>query len=131
CPRLSGGSMIRFFSLVFMFVVFVPTIGEAANGPVRVSVVDFENKAAGQHGADNCLTWWWEGSVGSAMADILVDELSKVQGLEVLERQHIQSVHENEHELINSENTPKKPKGMFKTADYTLAGAVSEYEWCN
>lgn len=95
----------------------------------KVTVTQFENKA---NPSSSCLYYWdyWRDQIGEAFTEMLVNELNQLSEIEVYERQTIKQIYNNEHDLINSENTEPIEKGQFKKADITLAASVSEYEFC-
>ena len=112
--------------LILTFIIGFTGSAQAAR--TAVSVHEFEDKAGdSQCRYDN--TWWYR-HLGSAFKEMLTAELSKQADLEVLERQGIQSIYDNEHELVNSEKAKRPGKGKFKIARFVINGAVSDFEYC-
>ncbi len=112
-------------------LVFVSLLlATPAFAQTKLSIVEFENKAnSGDCRFDG---WaWWNQNLGSAFKEMLVGEIKKHSRFKLYERATIRKVYENEHDLVNSENAPKKAKGQFQVADFTLAGSVSEFEYCS
>jgi curli biogenesis system outer membrane secretion channel CsgG len=106
---------------------FAPTMKTNAAEKTRISVTAFTNKAS----SGACYReYWWSDVLGNAFREMLIDELTKTNQLEILEREHIKTIYSDEHELVNSKNAKKPKKGEFKVAQYTLIGAVSEFEYC-
>jgi curli biogenesis system outer membrane secretion channel CsgG len=56
------------------------------------------------------------------------DEISKIGGVDLVEREELNKIFEAEFEHKNLESTPEKKK--FVSAKYALAGVVSEFESC-
>jgi curli biogenesis system outer membrane secretion channel CsgG len=124
-------------NLIFVYGVLLGLVAvqipEAALAKTRLSIVEFDDKSSrGGGDSDGCYREWWYGDtrIGSAFKEILIEQLMKEGKYEVLEREHIQKVYDNEHTLVNSQNAMKPKKGNFKVAQYTLAGTVEEFQYC-
>jgi curli biogenesis system outer membrane secretion channel CsgG len=114
----------QLISVMLMF-----TLGQIALAEVPVSVISFKNKA----GNVSCdIDWyWWRDNLGSAFQDMLLTELAKNPRVELLERENIEEINDMEVNLVNSEESSHKiEKGHFTKAKFTIAGAVTGYEYC-
>jgi|GEM_PF-2336821 len=112
-----------------LFITLAVLSAVPSGATTRLSIVDFEDKA----NRSSCRYdgWdWWRENLGSAFKEMLMAELKKHPQFSILERAKLQQLYANEHELLNSEHTPKKRKGHFQVADYAVAGVVSEFEYC-
>ena len=65
------------------------------------------------------------------MHEMLLTDLVNSGRYTVLERQVINEMYDGEHQLINSGAAVRPKAGQFKIAHYTIAAAVSEFEFCN
>ena len=100
-------------------------------GPqIPISITSFKNKAA-QSGNDRCHDWaWFESDLGSAFQELAIDELMNYKRFNVLERENIHQIYENEVDLVNSSKTAPIEKGQFIKAKYTISGVVNSFEYC-
>lgn len=107
-------------------LIFSASMAVAA--PIGVSVTKFKDKT----GASGCrYNWdWWSSYLGDGFQDMLITELNKSPKLEVLERETIRDIYDNEQNLVNSEKEDTLARGHFKKARYTFVGAVTEFEYC-
>jgi hypothetical protein len=64
------------------------------------------------------------------MADQLITVLSETGKYDVMEREHLRKMYDQEHELINADKETELTKNKFKTAQYSIAGAVTAFEYC-
>lgn len=112
-----------------MILVGLLFLSVAAKAAVPVSVSSFKNKV-GQTSCD--YNWgWWSLNLDSAFQDMLITELSKNSSLDILERENIEAINNEEVELVNSSRSHHKiRKGGFEKARYTIIGAVTGYEYC-
>lgn len=103
--------------------------GNTLAAPIRVSVHQFRDKS----GDSQCRyrDHWWYRNLGEAFQEMLISELAKKSGIEILERQTIREVYDDEHELLNSGKVDKPQKEQFKVAHYVINGAVSDFEYCD
>jgi len=118
-------------AIILAWVIVVGAVGvEAeADSPIPVSVLSFKNKT----GSMSCSQdwFWWQDHLGSAFQDMLLTELGKDSRFELLERENIRELNDQEVELINSESSKHKiEKGHFSKAKFSIIGAVSSYEYC-
>jgi curli biogenesis system outer membrane secretion channel CsgG len=97
---------------------------------IPVSVSAFENKSATSYSPDSsCHYWGWFSNLGEAFGELLIESLHSYPKFEVLERQQIQRIYENEVDLVNSDDKTLK-KGGFKKARITFVGVVDGFEFC-
>lgn len=99
-----------------------------ASATTAVSVTSFQNKV----GSVSCgQDWdWWQDHLGTAFQEMLITELVKNKNFEVLEREGIGAIYDQEVNLPNSEDDKSIKKNKFKKAKYTFMGAVTSYEYC-
>lgn len=112
-----------------LLAFIVLSLSSASFAAVPVSVLSFKNKV----GNINCNQdwYWWSDHLGTAFQDMLLTELSKDSNVDLLERENIQAINDEEVNLINSEKSANKiEKGHFEKAKYTVMGAVTGYEYC-
>jgi curli biogenesis system outer membrane secretion channel CsgG len=98
---------------------------------VRVSVIDFKNKSASTD-PDHCHGWLWfnTSSLGSAFEELTVDELSQYPNkFTVLERTSIQELKSKETYLNQGDEL--RARSGFNQAEYSIAGSVDTFEYCN
>lgn len=98
--------------------------------PVKMSVIDFQNKSARTHNlGENCRGPWWYDSadLGNAFHELTLDELSNYQSVTVLERKTIDDIRDKELRLNGGRHEPTR----FTAADYTIAGTVDSFEYCS
>lgn len=114
--------------VLLLLLLFLTLAKNAYASGVPVSVLKFENKV----GASSCNQdwYWWQDHLGTAFQDMLITELQKNSKFEVYERENINQMYANEHQLVNSQAEEKIETGKFKKAKYTFVGAVSGYEYC-
>lgn len=97
---------------------------------IPISVTTFKNGSARTENI-NCKGWYWFNSdLGSSFTELTQNELMNYRRFELLERQDIHKIHENEVELVNSSKTAPIEKGKFIKARYTISGVVNEFEYC-
>jgi curli biogenesis system outer membrane secretion channel CsgG len=99
----------------------------AIAAPATLSIQEIEDKSAAHLKGDCDLVGIWA-SPGEAIRELLTDEISKVGGVELVERELVNKIYENEFEQKNLEKPAAKKK--FIAANYVLAGVVSEFESC-
>lgn len=101
---------------------------QALNAPIPISISKFMDKS----GSGGCREqWdWWKDHLGSGFQEMLAAEMMKSPRVALYERETIKQIHEDEHNLVNSEEDQTLNKGKFKKAKYTLVGAVTEFEYC-
>lgn len=102
--------------------------GTYAQAATPVSIHQFSNKAAPS--ACRYQYEWWGQHLGTGFQEMLAKELLESGKVEVLEREVIHSIYNDEHNLVNSEADTTLEKGQFKKAKYVIAGAVTEFEYC-
>lgn len=119
--------LISFMQSSLVMASAVPA-GGPAGGPVPVSITRFANKVGNQ----SCRYQWdfWGDRLGTGFQEMLANELMATGKIELLERETINDIYAQEHDLVNSEEDPSLRKGKFKKAKYTFAGAVTEFEYC-
>lgn len=121
CALALGGLVLSFGSDI--------ALARELGGKPKVSVVKFVNKSALDD--TECKGWnWFATDLGSAFQERLISALLKSGKVEVLERETIREIYENEHNLVNSRATKPLKKGQFERASYVFAGAVSDFQWC-
>lgn len=95
---------------------------------IPISISQFVDKSNGGKCRDH---WdWWRDHLGSGFQEMLAAEMLKFPKIALFERETIQRIYQNEHELVNSDDDQVLKKGKFKKAKYTLVGAVTEFEYC-
>jgi curli biogenesis system outer membrane secretion channel CsgG len=101
---------------------------QTLNAPIPISISKFVDKS----GSGGCRDqWdWWKDHLGSGFQEMLAAEITKFPRVALYEREAIKQIHEDEHNLVNSEEDQTLSKGKFKKAKYTLVGAVTEFEYC-
>lgn len=123
-------------SLLFTTVLLLTSLasmGVQAAEKIRVSVPQFTNRSASgnPHEDGNCYGWYWfRSDLGEAFQERLIASLLKDARYEVLERETLTQIVDNEINLKNGERSSKIRKGLFRRAQYTLVGAVSAFEYC-
>lgn len=96
-----------------------------------VSVLKFVDKSSENNCRFEKYDWYaWREYLGDGFKDILVNELSNSNHVEVLERETIGAIYGVEHELVNAEEDRTLKKKKFKKAKYSIVGSVTEYEYC-
>lgn len=99
-----------------------------ASAATPVSITKFTNKAP-DHACRH--DWfWWRDYLGSGFQEMLANELVSSGKVELLEREVIHDIYNDEHNLVNSEEDKSLKRGKFKKARFTIAGAVTEFEYC-
>ncbi len=112
---------------IILTILAVTTFGIEAK--TKVTVSKFENKT----GNSNCRNeeWaHWQRDLGSAFQEMLMTRLSEDSRVELLDRENINNMYEQEFKLVNSEEAQTREKGKFKSADIAFVGAVTEFEYC-
>jgi curli biogenesis system outer membrane secretion channel CsgG len=110
----------------FLIVLMSATATQAA---VPVSVMSFKNTVGDLVCEQDW--FWWRDHLGTAFQDMLLTELAKNEQIALLERENIQDLNDLEVDLVNStHSTHEIEKGHFTKAKYTIAGAVTGYEYC-
>ena len=99
-------------------------VGEAHAHKPRVSVTAFENKA----NSGQC--YRGAGDLGSGFAEQLITALSESDKIQIYEREKINQVYNQEHNLVNRSRTGGPRKNKFESADFTIAGAITEFSSC-
>lgn len=105
-----------------------------ATNRIRVSIPQFTNRSAtgDMHNASTCYSWsWFRSDLGQAFQERLIAEILKDSRYEVLERETLDHIRDNEINLKNASKTQEIPKDRFKRAQYTLVGTVSAFEYCD
>jgi len=118
---------------VLLFFSFRPAFANSPNSgqTIPVSVTAFTNKSStsGDSG-ESCHSWAWFGNeLGTAFSDILIENLKKNPKIEVYERENLNTIYENEVDLVNSNDQSIK-RGEFKKAKITFIGVVDGFEYC-
>ncbi len=119
---------MKTFKTIFISALAVMSFGVQAK--TKVSVSKFENKV----GDSNCRDqhWdYWERNLGTAFQEMLMTKLTEDDRLELLDRENIKNMYEQEFNLVNSEEATTRERGKFKSADIAFVGAVTEFEFCN
>lgn len=111
-----------FLALCLMFA------SHAFAEPVKVSVMRFADKT----GSSNCRSQydWWSKHFGDSFRDILTGELSRDGRFEVMEREALAQILDEEVNLENSTDEKRPERNQFEAAQFALIGAVTEYEYC-
>lgn len=112
--------------ILLTFTQFI--FGANSWGKTLISVTAFHNKSAPQ--SCNFQWSWWNDHLGDAFKDMLISEILPTNKFELLEREHIKDIYNEEHELVNSASDQTLLKGQFKKAKFTVIGTVTEYEYC-
>jgi curli biogenesis system outer membrane secretion channel CsgG len=118
-------------SMILLFALMVSSAQAASKKESpRVSIQEIQNKAARSTDSARCDYGYLWSTPGEAMRELLTDELSKLGGIDLLERENIENIYQQEikHENLNRSSTVKQKK--FLGAKYAIAGTLSEFEWC-
>jgi len=67
---------------------------------------------------------------GDAISEILIDELNKLGGIILVERETISQIYENEFQQENLDQTTVSEAKKFIAANFVIAGSITEFEWC-
>ncbi len=110
-----------------VFLIAAPTWAK-----VPVSVAKFTDKtASGASVGPGCHGYYlWADRLGDAFSDLLVESLGEDSRLEVLERDAIGEVYDQEVALVNSQADKSIKRGQFKKAKITFVGVVDGFEYC-
>jgi curli biogenesis system outer membrane secretion channel CsgG len=99
---------------------------------IPISVTQFKNRSAQTGNNGHCRGWlWFNSDLGNAFQDLAVSQLQNYSKLNVLERDTIHKIYDNEVNLVNSEKSVAIEKGHFKKAKYTIVGVVNSFEYCS
>lgn len=106
---------------LFVFVAICILASPALAAKKRIAVVDLEDKAQGQHGG-------WR-SVGSGMADMITTGLIKSGKFNVMERQELQKVFDEQKLGASGAVTPQTAAkvGQLLGVQYLVIGSVTEF----
>ncbi len=116
-----------------ILVLFAASAGTApAEAKVQVSVAKFKDKtASGASVGPGCHGFYlWADRLGSAFSDLLVEHLGSDPRLEVMERDAIREIYDNEVALMNSEEDTSVQRGKFQRAKIAFVGVVDGFEYC-
>ncbi len=116
------------FVFTFLTVVLQFTATAQAAG-IPVSITKFSDKT----GPSNCrYNWdWWSSHLGDGFSDMLANELAKSDKIELYERETINEIYYDEHQLVNSQKDHSLKIGKFKKAKFTFVGTITEFEYCS
>lgn len=112
-----------FITFVLIGVVFIFTISSTAQTKKRVAVFAFEDKT------DHRWHWWTGQPVGEGMADMLTTELVKSGKYQVIERQAIDKIMQEQHlgqtGMITAQSAARV--GQLLGVELAIIGAVTEF----
>ncbi len=113
--------MKRLVVLLVFCLTFVAFSSSFAKEKPRLGVLRFTNSAG---------AWWWSGTAGRELQDMLIAELSSMKCFKVLERKELDAVI-SEQDLSASGRVRKGTRakvGRITGAKYLVAGTVSAFE---
>ncbi|MDZ7330482.1 MAG: CsgG/HfaB family protein [candidate division KSB1 bacterium] len=118
--RFSRNCFITFVLIGFVFVV---TLNTTAQTKKRVAVFAFEDKT------DHHWHWWTGQPVGEGMADMLTTELVKSGKYQVIERQAIEKIMQEQQLGQTGMITPQSAAkvGQLLGVELAIIGAVTEF----
>ena len=100
-----------------------------AEAKIKVTVSKFTDKTARSSCTDEYREYW-DRHLGIAFQEMMLTELMGIDSIEVLDRENIKNMHEQEFNLLNSEEAVTRERGKFKSADIAFVGAVTQFEFC-
>jgi curli biogenesis system outer membrane secretion channel CsgG len=111
--------------VISVFIVFATSVGLAKT---RIAVSTFGSKI----GDSRCtLRWFSRTDIGEGFRDQIVTALMEDGKYEVMERENLKRMHNEEHDLINSDKSAAPAKNKFKAAHFSITGAVTSFELCS
>jgi curli biogenesis system outer membrane secretion channel CsgG len=113
--------------VMFTFASTSSNASKSSGKGVRVAISTLDDKT----GTGECHSnWFWDNNIGTGFRAQLATELAKYKDLSIQERENLRTMHEEEHELINADESALPKKKKFKAAQYSITGAVTEFEYC-
>ena len=101
--------------------------GQIADAKTRVAVSSFKNKS----GSSRCsIRWFSYNNLGSGMADQLITALSDTNKFDIQERENLQKMYNQEHQLINADKSSLPEANKFRSAHYSIVGSITSFEMC-
>ncbi len=94
----------------------------------RLAVSTFKDKSA----RSKCRVGWFSrNDLGTGFQEQLITKLQKKGRFSIQERTNLKQMYNEEHNLINSDRRYSPRKNQFKSAHYSITGAVTAFELCN
>jgi curli biogenesis system outer membrane secretion channel CsgG len=120
------------FSIVVLLLALISQgvvgCGQVYAGELpRVSVLRFNDEGA--HIVSGCKGWEEVARYQEQLQSQLEVALVKA-GFKVQERREIKELYNSEYNLVNSRRKNRPNKGAFKSAQFTIAGALTEFGLC-
>lgn len=110
---------------VALFLVLFTALPAAAKS--RVAVSKFSDKT---DNSSRCKVSWFGSNLGSGMSDQLITALQETGRFDIQERENLQRMYGEEHQLINAKRSAAPAKNQFRAAHYSIVGAVTSFELC-
>lgn len=105
------------------------TFSANVHAKTRVAVSTFTDKTGN---SSRCRISWWGGhELGEGFRDQIVTALMKDGKYEIVERENLKTMYNEEHELINADKSTLPTKNKFRAAHYSITGAVTSFELCD
>jgi len=121
--------------IILFLAALTPTLipalaqAEAKRPAPRLMVTEIKDRSAGgESGSCDFYRLW--STPGGAVREILIDELLKLDGVTVLEREQLSDIYDHEIGNENIEESTKVAKKKLIGANLAIAGVISEFEWC-
>ena len=121
------GASMKIMVLVVVLGFVLSTRSEAAEPAraTRISVTRFNQQV--DHITESCHGWEFNGQ--NQLKTELESELSN-RGLDVLERENIRQIYNDEYELPNMKESSVPKRKQFLSAQYTITGGIVELGVC-
>lgn len=113
------------------FLVFSvsATAKEAQPKKPVIAIQSIQDRSANS-GGDSCGFYGIWSTPGSAVAELLFDELSRKSEITLVERENIGTIYEDELKQENLDPSTVVEKKKFIAANLVIAGSITEFEWC-
>lgn len=98
-----------------------------AEGKTRVAISKFKDKT----GNGRCNLSFWGNRLSQGFRDQIATALMKSRKVNVVERENLKNMYNEEHGLINADTSTLPTKNRFKAAHYSITGAVTQFELCS
>lgn len=120
-------------STIFILFLFPSILSAKEISPQlkepRIAIQEIHDRSA-TSARDACGSYGVWSTPGDAVRELLIDELLKIGGVTLVEREKLSSIYENEMKQENLDETTVVEKKRFIAANLAVAGALSEFEWC-
>lgn len=114
--------MLRHIFLAVSLLLYIPTFAKT-----RLAVSTLKDEA----GSSKCRVNIRGNKLGTGMRTQLVTELMKYKNkFEVMERENLNTVYSEEHNLVNSDDSAAPKRNKFKAAHYSITGSITSFELC-